>query len=207
MFLLRVRLPDRPGSLGRVATALGTAQADISAVEVVDRGDGWAVDDFILSVPPDTQPDWLITACSGIEGVEVLWVSHYPEAWSLEADTDLLTRMLDDPEAAERTLVDAAPSVFHVTWAFAVDRDAGVVWHRTDLAPELRPSDLALLGDLASAHVVEMEEGWLPGWGTAVLAVAPFRDRHSIVVGRDGGPEFRRSELARLRHLAALPEH
>lgn len=207
MFLLRVRLPDRPGSLGRVATALGTADADIHAVEVVDRGDGWAVDDFILGVPPETKPDALVAACSGIEGVEVLWVSHYPEAWTLEADIDVLNRMLDAPEAAERTLVDAATSVFHVSWALAVDRDSGLVTHRTDRAPELEPIQVEVLGDLSTARTVELPAGWVPGWGSVVIAVAPFRDQHSIVVGRDGGPDFRRSELARLRHLAVLPEH
>lgn len=205
--MLRVKLPDRPGSLGRVATALGTVRADISAVEVVDRGDGWAVDDFILSMPPDAQPDALLTACANIEDVEVVWVSYYPEAWNLEADIDVLNRMLDNPALAERTLVDAAPSVFHVSWAFAVDRDAMAVTHRTERAPELSAQHLATLGDLRSAHTLDQPADWAPGWGAAVMAVAPFRDRHSIVVGREGGPEFRRSELARLRHLAALPDH
>ena len=39
-FLLRVALPDRPGSLGAVATALGEAGADISAVAVVSIVNG-----------------------------------------------------------------------------------------------------------------------------------------------------------------------
>ncbi len=37
-FLLRVVLPDKPGSLGAVATALGNAGADILGVDVVERG-------------------------------------------------------------------------------------------------------------------------------------------------------------------------
>ena len=48
MFLLRVALPDRPGSLGAVATALGTAGADIQAVEIVEKYEGFAVDDFMV---------------------------------------------------------------------------------------------------------------------------------------------------------------
>ena len=32
-FLLRVELPDIPGSLGRVATAIGEAGGDIEAIE------------------------------------------------------------------------------------------------------------------------------------------------------------------------------
>lgn len=207
VFMLRVKLPDRPGSLGRVATALGTASADINAVEVVDRGEGWAVDDFILMLPPDVKPDAVVAACVGIEDVEVLWVSYYPEAWTLEADIDVLNRMLDDPEQAERTLVDAATSVFHVSWALAIDRVAGVVTHRTERAPELEREHVKIFGDLAGARTLDLAADWLPGWGSVVAAIAPFRDQHSIVVARDGGPDFRRSEVARLRHLAALPEH
>lgn len=206
VFLMRVKLTDRPGALGRVATALGTAKADISAVEVVDRGEGWAVDDFMFALPPDVKADSLVTSCSALPGVEVLWMSRYPEAWSLESDIDVLTRMLDDPENAEHTLVMAAPSVFHVSWGLVIDRDSGaVVWH-TELAPELDATQTAVLGDLETARTLELPHDWAAGWGEVVLAVAPFRGRSSIVVGRDGGPEFRRSELARLRHLAALSD-
>ena len=48
-FLLRVELPDVPGSLGALATALGTAGADIEAIEIVEhRAGGVAVDDVLL---------------------------------------------------------------------------------------------------------------------------------------------------------------
>src|SRR5438132_340112 len=36
-FLIRVQIPDRPGSLGAVATALGKIGADILSVDVVER--------------------------------------------------------------------------------------------------------------------------------------------------------------------------
>lgn len=81
MFLLRVALPDRPGSLGAVATAMGTAGADIQAVEIVEKYEGFAVDDFMVEVPLGTLPDALITSCTSIAGVTVLWFSHYPEGW------------------------------------------------------------------------------------------------------------------------------
>ena len=44
VFLLRITLPDRPGSLGSVATAMGGVGADINAVEIVEkRSDGSVV--------------------------------------------------------------------------------------------------------------------------------------------------------------------
>ena len=63
VFLMRVLLPDRPGSLGRVATALGGVGADINAVEIVDKGDDEVVDDFIVDLPHDQLPEILVTAC------------------------------------------------------------------------------------------------------------------------------------------------
>ena len=65
MYLLRVALPDRPGSLGAVASALGDAHADISAVEIVEKGGGRVIDDFMLTLPGDIQPDALVTAWRG----------------------------------------------------------------------------------------------------------------------------------------------
>jgi len=46
MLLLRVELPNVPGSLGRLASAIGAAGGDIEAIEIVEkRYDGTAVDD------------------------------------------------------------------------------------------------------------------------------------------------------------------
>ena len=36
-YLMRVELPDVPGSLGRVASAIGEAGGDIEAIEIVDK--------------------------------------------------------------------------------------------------------------------------------------------------------------------------
>ena len=55
-YLLRVLLPDRPGMLGAVATALGETGADILSVDVVERAAGVAVDDLIASWPPAGLP-------------------------------------------------------------------------------------------------------------------------------------------------------
>ena len=62
---------DVPGALGKVATTMGTVDADISAVEIVEKGDGYAIDDFILSLPTETMPDTLVSTCDQLEGVKV----------------------------------------------------------------------------------------------------------------------------------------
>ncbi len=203
MYLLRVALPDRPGALGAVASALGDAHADISAVEIVEKGGGRVIDDFMLTLPGDIQPDALVTACSRVPDVEVLWVSFYPENWSLHSDLDVLDAMAEAPGDAEALLADAAPSTFHCSWALVVHRHHGMVLHRTPLAPIGTTLPHDLLGDLSVAHVAELPAGWLDGWGEQSVAVAPCPGDHSIVLGRPG-PEFRPAELARLRHLALM---
>ena len=51
-YLLRVELPDVPGSLGRVATAIGMAGGGIEAIEIVHAGRRTtAVDDVFRDGP------------------------------------------------------------------------------------------------------------------------------------------------------------
>ena len=204
VFLLRVVLPDRPGSLGAVATAMGLVHADINAVEIVEKYEGFAIDDFMVELPATVAADSLITACSTVPGVEVVWLSHYPESWGLQADVDVLNAMTEDPEHAEEILTLEAPAVFRVSWAVLVDRRTGEILIQTELAPDLTPADVAGFGALDQLHDLELPEGWLSGWGDTIIAVAPFRTDATIVLARRGGPEFLKSELARLNHLAAL---
>ncbi|MCE1172997.1 MAG: amino acid-binding protein [Propionibacteriales bacterium] len=204
VFLVRVALPDRPGSLGAVASAMGHAQADIMAVEIVEKYEGYAIDDFMIELPTGVAADTLVTACESEPGVEVIWVSHYPEAWGLQADVDLLNAMTEDPEHAEELLTAQAPAVFRVAWAVLIDRNSSAVLARSEMAPDLDAAGVAALGDLSEARVEELPDGWIPGWGETLIAVAPLKRDAAIVLARRGGPEFIKSELARLRHLAAL---
>ncbi|MDQ3402573.1 MAG: amino acid-binding protein, partial [Actinomycetota bacterium] len=59
-FLIRVQLPDSPGVLGAVATALGAIGADILSVDVVERVGGTAIDDLVVELPSGRLPDVLI---------------------------------------------------------------------------------------------------------------------------------------------------
>lgn len=183
---------------------MGTVSADINAVEIVEKYEGFAVDDFMLELPAGVAPDSLITACTSVPGVEVVWLSHYPEQWGLQSDVDVLNAMTEDPDRAEEILTVEAPEVFRVTWAVLLDRVQGTVLAKTDLAPDLDAAGLVALGPLDGLRDGELPDGWLPGWGETLIAVSPFRSDASIVLARRGGPEFLKSELARLRHLAAL---
>jgi len=205
-FLLRVELPDVPGSLGALATALGGAGADIEAIEIVERrADGRVVDDVLLELPPHVMPDALITACHRIEGVSVDWISRYNAGANLSMDLEAVERFTDDPARAIAELVDVIPATFRTDWAIAIHRVDGAVgvMAASATAPELVAEASDWLG-LSRAKVLRP----VTAWDSTVLAASPARDRRGngfvVVVGRHGGPEFLNSEVARLGHMVSL---
>ncbi|MGE4010464.1 ACT domain-containing protein, partial [Pseudonocardia sp.] len=92
-FLLRVVLPDRPGSLGAVASALGEAGADILGVDVVERVDGIAVDDLTVELPSGRPPDVLITAAESVRDVQVESVRPYSGRLDTHRELELVDRI------------------------------------------------------------------------------------------------------------------
>ncbi|MGN6252696.1 MAG: ACT domain-containing protein [Marmoricola sp.] len=195
-YLLRVQLPDVPGSLGRLASAVGAAGGNINAIEIVSRDDGFAVDDVFLAADGTVMPDSIVSACQQLDGVTVLWISRYAAGTNLFLDLEAVESMTEQPELAVDTLVELSPTVFRVDWGMRVGRDGGeyAVLHRTSAAPTQIPADIEWPdGDLHQRAL-----------GDLLIAGARLGDHEAIVLARRGGPEFLDSELARLRHLVAL---
>ena len=192
-YLIRVELPDVPGSLGRVASAIGEAGGDIEAIEIVEKRDGFAVDDVLLEIPPGTMPDSIVSACSVLDGVSVLWINRYAAGGNLFLDLEVVEALTEDPGSAQDRLVDLLPITFRVDWAARLRRGTtGLeVVHTTDAAPS----------EFDLPHLTAPTR--LPGDDTYVECAAPFGD-DLIAMGRRGGPEFLDSELARLEHLLGL---
>jgi ACT domain-containing protein len=206
-YLLRVELPDVPGSLGRVAAAIGEAGGDIEAIEIVEhRRDGTAVDDVLLETVPGVMPDSLVSACNQLDGVQVLWVSRYGAGGNLFLDLEAVEALTANPGTARDEIVDLMPITFRADWGMRLRRtgDEVEVLHRTSAAPETtlgRPEWFPAL------HAVRLElpDDWTTSTDGPLLAGAPMGDEEEMVVfGRRGGPEILDSELARLGHLAAL---
>src|SRR3954467_254865 len=167
VFLMRVTLPDRPGSLGAVATAMGGVGGDINAVEIVEKGSGVVVDDFIVDLPPNQLPETIVTACQTLEGVRVEWIARYPEGGGLQSDLEALERMTADPAHAAETLVSLCPVVFRSHWASLLDVSDGAPRpsFSTTLAPDLTPEVAAKFTPFDSTHRTDLEAEWSPGWG------------------------------------------
>lgn len=198
-YLLRVKLPDVPGSLGRLASAIGAAEADIEAIEIVEKTDGHAVDDVLLEVAPGTMPDSVVSQVSSLEGVEVLWISRYAGGGNVFMDLEAVEAITAEPEYAVERLVDLVPVTFRTDWAAQVRRepDGSMTLLRVS---EAGSEDLSQFPDTvfdAPCRVASTD-------GVTLLCAARLSDDTVVVTGRRGGPTFLDSELARLGHVVAL---
>jgi hypothetical protein len=203
--LLRVELPDVPGSLGAVATAIGDVGGNIEAIEIVEhRQDGTAVDDVFVELTPELMPDVVVSAVQRLDGVRVMWVSRYAAGGNLHLDLEAVEVITEEPTAAVATLTELVPKTFRCDWALAIgcEGDKAVPLAATPAAPGL-PEALAQWFPLLRPGRPEV--GVWAGWSATAVAVAPLGGpERMIVFGRHGGPDILDSELARLGHLASL---
>lgn len=209
VFLLRVELPDLPGSLGALTSALGATGSDISAIQVIEhRSDGMVIDDVLVEPAADVMPDALVSACQQLDGVRVQWISRYVAGASLSMDLEALEALATKPSAVLARLVDVVPKTFRADWAIVMSTDPHdsqrpVVQHAHEAAPPLPD---------AAAHWLDIDEptvmAHIPGWDTTIFAVIPGRAENKppfdLIIARQGGPEFLKSELARLGLLVTL---
>jgi hypothetical protein len=209
-YLLRLVVPDRPGALGAVATALGEAGIDIVSLDVLERGNGVAVDDIVVHLPRGRLPDSLITAAQAVPGVEVESLRPFAGPLDTHRELDLLEALARASGGASVDLLAAElPRVFHSGWAAVLE--PGGDGSRTVAASEAAPSfdgmPLPWL-PLKKPQLLPSDEKWLPErWREMAIEMmaAPFGTQGcAIVLGRSGGPAFRRSELLRLNHLTGL---
>ena len=191
-FLLRVELPDVPGSLGRLAGAIGEAGGDIEAIEIVEKGhDGIAVDDVLLETAPGAMPDSIVSACNALDGVQVVWISRYAAGNNLFLDLEVVEELTTSPETAFDRLVDLLPVTFRCEWGARVGPGDEVL-----RGTEGAPSEIAFQSVDKPVRLDPV--------GDDIRCAAPLTGKEIVVIGRRGGPEFLESELARLGHLAGL---
>ena len=209
-YLLRLVVPDRPGILGAVATALGEAGIDIVSVDVLERGGGVAVDDVVVELPRDRVPDSLITAVRGVPGVEVEALRPFAGPLDTHRELELLEALARTAEdAAGKLLAAELPRVFHAGWAVVLSAtsDAWEVAAASEAAPGFEGLALPWM-PLPGPRLLSSEDEWMPErWREMAIEmmVAPYGGPGcAVVVGRSGGPAFRRSELLRLAHLTGI---
>jgi hypothetical protein len=209
-YLLRLVVPDRPGILGAVATALGSAGIDIVSVDVLERGSGVAVDDVVVDLPPDRVPDSLITAVRTVPGVEVEALRPFAGPLDTHRELDLLEALARTAgDTAAKLLAAELPRVFHSGWAVVLSAtdDGCEVAAASEAAPAFDGVTLPWM-PLTGPRLLPSEDAWLPDrWREMAIEMmaAPYGGPGcAVVLGRSGGPAFRRSELLRLTHLTGI---
>jgi ACT domain len=204
--LLRVSLPDIPGSLGAVATALGMAGANIEAIEIVEHcADGTAIDDVFLDFSPGVMPDMVVSAVQRLDDVHVLWVSRYAAGGNLHLDLEAIEVIAEEPARAMHRLTEVLPHTFRSDWAMVVGHtgDRVVRLTATSSAPTL-PAALVTWFPVLRPTRPQTDPAW-EGWGDIEVAVVPAgSSERAVMFGRHGGPQILDSELARLNHLVTL---
>jgi len=140
---LRIRLPDRPGSLGQVARTLGVTGADIVQMVVLERIGGRAIDDFTVIWPAAAPVDRILAGLGAIPGVAIEGVWRSVGAPALGgADAELVGQVAANPTDGIATLVDAVPGLLSADWAavLAVPADWARVGEETSGPGESLPT-------------------------------------------------------------------
>ena len=211
---LRVRLPDRPGSLGQVARTLGVTGADIVQMVVLERVGGRAVDDFTVIWPAAAPVDRILAGLGAIPGVGVegLWRSGGAPAVG-GADAELVGQVAANPADGIATLADAVPGLLSadwaavlavpVDWACADDTTPSVVYASWRAPQQPRVPDVTPLRPRAFDGA-EGERYAAAPFGRAGLVLLAARGESSTETSTEAGlpaPAFHVTEVDRLAQL------
>ncbi|MGQ0630446.1 MAG: ACT domain-containing protein [Sporichthyaceae bacterium] len=200
MLRLRIGLPDRPGSLGRVSRALGALGADILSVTVLDHSGGRVVDDFTVNWPGYPGQERLESAMTTIGGVTIDGAWPTTAAPDSSGDLDVLGHVCRNPARAMITLLDAIPGIFSADWAVLADLRAT----EPGTAPVVRQSSWQAPADpqlpvLPTPRPMSMDAG-----PDVHIAAIPAGEGTVLYLARSIGPTFHRVELARLARLVEI---
>lgn len=208
-FALRISCPDRPGTLGAVATGLGAIGSNIVSLDVLERSSGMAVDHLVVDGAPNSLHA-IIDAVEAVHGVVVELVHTVHAGGGRFDPLGLATALV----AGEGDVLDAlareAPEAFAATWCAVVRARSPqpLVVRASALAPSLigartpwLPADRARRLDVGD---------WVPDrWPldplSASFAVAPLtRPDEALLVARPRGPVFRQREVDDVADVARV---
>jgi hypothetical protein len=200
--LVRVWLPDRPGALGLVASRIGAVDGDIVGIDVLERGENVAVDEFAVLLRQSIALDLLVREIEEVDGAsveEVRTIDHFPDPRldALESATTLCAaESVDD---LHRVLVEKVQSEFLADWS-ALLHDGSMLAVAGSGTPGVSVLDALVAGTAASPRVADGTTG------PDDLAVASLPHHGAaLLVGRDGRA-FRRRERAQLAALAGIAD-
>ena len=199
--VVRVWLPDRPGALGLVASRIGAIGADIVGVDVLERSEHVAVDEFAVTLESEDLVKLLVREIEEVDGASVeQWerVERFPDPLDALETIEHVCAAGDVEDLASR-LTTRVRAEFNADWA-AVLRESVLVATAGDDVPDASVLH-ALAGGVSASPAVAAGDS-----GPDDLAVAPLAAHGSfLLVGRVGHP-FRRRERRLLLALARVAD-
>lgn len=128
--LIRVRVPDRPGALGLVASRIGALRGDIVGIEVLDRTDGVALDELAVVLPDAGVIPALTREIAEVDGsvtesVTIVEALPEPRLDAYRTATALFRASTRD--AVLEVLVTAAHAAVRADWCSVLDGEQVVV--------------------------------------------------------------------------------
>ena len=199
--VVRVWLPDRPGALGLVASRIGAIGADIVGVDVLERSEHVAVDEFAVTIGSEELVKLLVREIEEVDGASVEQlerVVRFPDPLDALETIEHLCEA-DSIEGVAARLTARVHAEFKADWA-AVLRGLTLVAAAGDDVPDASVLHAFSSGTSASPAVAAGESG------PDDLAVAPLTAQESfLLVGRASHP-FRRRERRQLLALARVAD-
>jgi malate dehydrogenase (oxaloacetate-decarboxylating) len=179
---IRVRLEDRPGSFGRLATAIGEAGGSLGAIDLVRVEGAAKVRDVTVEATDAAHIERIVEAVRAVDGVEVDHVSdrtfllHLGGKLRVESKTPIRTRddlsMAYTPGVARicRAIADEPAKVWNLTVkqnAVAVVTDGTAVLGLGDIGPE------AALPVMEGKAALFKEFGGVDAWPICLATTDP----------------------------------
>ena len=202
-WIVRTWLPDRPGALGQVATAIGSVGGEITGIDILERGAGRAIDELAVDLPAGSVPA-LVDELRRVPGVDVEDVrpadgtAHDPRSDALELGAMLVGA--GDRAALLEAVVTHGRRLLGGEWAAIVRLGDGELCAADGEAPEGRWLAAFVEGSRTSALVTA--GGGAPE--DVVWAPLPATSL-ALVVGRCGSP-FRARERRQTSALARITD-
>lgn len=211
--LVRLALPDRPGRLALVANRFAAHDVNILRVEVVEAGDGTAVDDFLV-----VGGDLALAIEELSADVEILGLREHaelPDAGIAMADALAVVSGAASLGAARQAILAAALELVAADSGVLL-RDAGHGWLRPVAAtaeslPPIRADEPCLARTALSrsrAETASPQEPWAPvaytvtlGMGRVLVVPAGVPPFLALALVRHDAFPFAEAEVERVRAL------
>lgn len=123
---MRIWLPDAPGSLGAIATAIGAVGGNVVGLEVLERGAGVAIDELVVELPSgDGVVDSVCRCVRTVPGAGVEQVTELADAAPDREDGVLAAAAgilaAATPTAALNALTGHLMALFGLSWLALAD--------------------------------------------------------------------------------------